>query len=195
MIECYNIPFVEIIGLVLTLIYMYLEIKQDWKMWIVGILSSMIYIYVFFVAKLYAEVGINVYYMLMGFYGIFLWLVKKNKTSSIKKNNRSIDKKMTLMLSIFTTAMTGLIYYILKNYTDSPLPFWDALIAALSITATWMLANKIIEHWFLWIAVNFGMVAITIATEIYITSALYLIYGFVSIYGYYEWLKLVKQEK
>ncbi|GBU08702.1 nicotinamide riboside transporter [Bacteroidales bacterium] len=195
MIECYNIPFVEIIGLVLTLIYMYLEIKQDWKMWIVGILSSMIYIYVFFVAKLYAEVGINVYYMLMGFYGIFLWLVKKNKTSSIKKNNRSIDKKMTLMLSIFTTAMTGLIYYILKNYTDSPLPFWDAMIAALSITATWMLANKIIEHWFLWIAVNFGMVAITIATEIYITSALYLIYGFVSIYGYYEWLKLVKQEK
>jgi len=75
------------------------------------------------------------------------------------------------------------------RFTDSPVPFWDALTTALSIVATWMLAQKKIEHWLLWVLVDVLSIGLFIVKELYPTTVLFAVYAVLAIYGYLEWRK------
>jgi len=75
----------------------------------------------------------------------------------------------------------------LSRLTDSPVPEWDSFITSLSIVATWMLARKIYEHWFLWIAVNSAASVIFLARGLYPAVILYLVYLAMSFAGLRVW--------
>ena len=80
-----------------------------------------------------------------------------------------------------------LIALVLRDYTDSPVPYGDAFTTALSITATWMLARKIIEHWWIWVVVNSVSLGLYIYKGLYPTSGLFFFYAHMSVVGYYQW--------
>jgi nicotinamide mononucleotide transporter len=82
-------------------------------------------------------------------------------------------------------------WLVLSKLTDSPVPEWDSFITSLSIIATWMLARKIYEHWYLWIIVNFVSAVLFMARGLYPTVFLYLIYGFMSFAGLMAWKKTI----
>lgn len=82
-----------------------------------------------------------------------------------------------------------IIEFILERFTDSPVPIGDAFTTALSITATWMLARKIIEHWWLWVVVDGVSLALYIYKGLYPTSVLFVFYTAMSVVGYYQWKK------
>ncbi len=79
------------------------------------------------------------------------------------------------------------IWLFLTRLTDSPVPVWDSFITSLSIVATWMLARKIYEHWFLWLIVNSVSVILFIVKGLYPTVILYIIYFLMSFAGLKEW--------
>ncbi len=186
--------YIEIIGVVLAFIYILLEIKQKWTMWIVGIISSSFYVYIFFQSKIYAQMGLNFYYVLMGFYGLYCWKFLKNKKNKeIKTTN--INTKTIIILSVITIALTGIIAYILKNFTDSPVPCPDAFVAALSIAATWMVAHKIVENWYVWIFADFLSIGLCFYQKLYASSILFVVYCIMSIIGLIEWKKLLKTQQ
>ncbi|MDR3132754.1 MAG: nicotinamide riboside transporter PnuC, partial [Prevotellaceae bacterium] len=79
--------------------------------------------------------------------------------------------------------------FVLKNYTDSPVPFGDALTTALSIVATWMLAHKIIEQWWMWLFINVVSAMLYTWRGLYPTAFLFCCYAVASVIGYYSWKK------
>ena len=187
--------WLEIFGVVTGLGYLYLEIKQKPSMWILGILTSFVYIFVFFGAKIYAGMSLNVYYVIVSIYGFILW--QKDKSSVENKKDdvatqisyTNLSWKLGIILLLITTLVYVLMVYVLKNYTDSPVSYKDSLVTSLSVVATWMVAKKIIQHWFVWIFVNAFSVYLYYSMELYLTAILFFVYGVLSIVGYLNWKK------
>ena len=97
--------------------------------------------------------------------------------------------KTGIVLAIVFIGLFAIMWFILDRFTDSPVPQWDSFITSLSIVATWMLARKIYEHWFLWILVNTAAAILFFTRGLYPTAVLYLIYLVMSFAGLREWLK------
>ncbi|OJV38857.1 MAG: hypothetical protein BGO29_10595 [Bacteroidales bacterium 36-12] len=183
--------YIEIIGSILSVIYLYLSIKQKVSLWIFGFMCSALYIVVFFQSKFYADMTLQFYYLGVSIYGWFSWKEKAKQTGKelpIKKTNL----RNVLILLPITIAVLFLYYYILKNHTDSPLPFADSFTTALSITATWMLAKKMIEHWILWIIVDSVSAGLYFYKELYPTTILFVIYTIMAVIGWIQWRKYLK---
>lgn len=181
--------YIEVIGALTGLIYLYLEIKQNIWLWPVGIITSAFYIYVFFVSKFYADMGLQVYYLVISFYGWWHWLYG---SKDIQKEELPITRtsaKQWVYISLVTLVLFGVMVFILKRFTDSPVPIGDAFVTAWSITGTWMLAQKLIEHWWVWIVVNLISLGLFIWKDLYPTSILFFFYFILAIYGYHQWKK------
>ncbi|MEN8120656.1 MAG: nicotinamide riboside transporter PnuC [Bacteroidota bacterium] len=184
----------EVLGIIFSFIYLYFSIKQNIWLWPLGIISSAIYIYIFFNAGIYADMGLQVYYVLISIYGWYHWSFGNTKNSTVQKLKvQFTEKRMVIVLIIITLVLFILISQILINFTDSKIPYWDAFTTATSITATWMLAKKYIEHWLIWIVVDFASVGIYFYRELYLTIFLYMVYGTMAIIGYMQWKKDIVQ--
>jgi nicotinamide mononucleotide transporter len=183
---------VEIIGTISGLIFLYLEIKQNKWLWPLGLLTSVMYIYVFFVAKLYADMSLQFYYVFISIYGWIIW------SRGVEKKELPVSQlSRSLFLKLFAASMLiyAIISYILVNFTDGSVPYWDAFTTALSIVATWMLARKILEQWLVWVVVNAVSLGLYIYKGLYPTSVLFFFYTTLAIVGYIQWKKDLKSQE
>lgn len=181
--------YIEVLGAVTGLIYLYLEIKQNIWLWPIGIATSAFYIYVFFTTKFYADMGLQVYYLVISFYGWWHWLYGGGSSKIDDLPITTTSKKQWLYISLVSLGLFVLMAFVLKNFTDSPVPFGDAFVTSLSITATWMLARKLIEQWWIWVVVNLVSLVLFIWKGLYPTSILFFFYFTMAVVGYYEWKK------
>ncbi|MFO7827039.1 MAG: nicotinamide riboside transporter PnuC [Bacteroidales bacterium] len=185
--------YIELTGSIFGLLYIILSIKQNIWCWPVGLITSALYIYVFFVTKFYADMGLQVYYLIVSIYGWYFWLYGgKNK----KQDNLKISKTgfwLSIYLILATAILFAVIAFILVNYTDSEIPYWDAFTTAGSFVATWMLARKIIEHWLIWIVVDSVSLGLYIYKGLYATVFLFAVYTVLAVIGYIEWKKELKK--
>jgi nicotinamide mononucleotide transporter len=178
--------YVEVLGVVLSIIYLVLSIRQHIFLWPVGIMSAVMYVIVFFESKFYADMGLNVYYFFISIYGWINW------SGATRKEQRSLPvtsagKQRAMILLLVMLGFFIVIGYLLDRYTDSPLPYWDALTTAGSIVATWMLTRKILEHWIVWILVDLISMGLYIYRGLYPTAFLFLVYTIMAVVGYLEW--------
>lgn len=179
--------WIEIFGVLTGILYVILEVKQNRMLWPLGLLTSATYVYIFFHGKFYADMGLQVYYVLISIYGWYYWSRGgKRSDSGELAVVRGRGKQLFMLFWIFVSAWTG-IYFLLDRLTDSTVPLGDSFTTALAIVATWMLARKIIEHWFLWIVANLVSIALYIYKGLYPTVILYGIYTAMAVYGYMEW--------
>lgn len=182
---------IEYFGVVTGLIYLTLEIKQHRAMWIAGFITSFVYIFVFFFAKFYADMGLNVYYVSISAYGFYKW----RKISAISDSTdsqivyRRIDRTTAVGVTIATVFIFFVLRFILDRYTDSPMPIGDAFTTSLSITATWMLAHRIIEHWGFWVLINVVSAVLYYNRELYPTCGLFVCYMILAVVGFVNWKK------
>jgi len=180
--------WIEIVGAILSLIYLYLSISQKVSLWFFGIVSSVFYIVVFFQSKLYADMSLQFYYVVISVYG---WINWKHGKSGDKEELPTTKASGTLLIKIsIATGLIYLVYYfVLAKFTDSTIPKVDSLVGALSIIGTWMLARKLIENWIVWIVVDGLCVGLYIYKELYPTTVLFAIYTVMSVIGYRQWKK------
>lgn len=182
--------WVEITGTILGIAYVFLSIKQNILTWLLGLLTSVLYIYVFFASKFYADMALQVYYVWISIYGWIIWT--KGKSTDHGREVLPVVKlkgKLTLTLGFISLALWAAIYFVLKEFTDSPVPIGDAFTTALSIVATWMLARKIIEHWIIWVVVDFVSLVLYLYKGLYPTSIMFVIYTGAAVWGYFKWKK------
>jgi nicotinamide mononucleotide transporter len=186
--------WVEIVGAILGVLYVFLSIKQKVSTWLMGLLSSALYIYVFLKSGFYADMSLQVYYVWISIYGWILWAGGK-QTDHGKETLpvTTTSKKKSLILVFISLVLWALIWIVLKQFTNSPVPVGDSFITALSIVATWMLARKKIEQWLVWIIVDFVSIILFIYKGLYPTTILYFIYTVAAIWGYIEWKKDLKK--
>jgi nicotinamide mononucleotide transporter len=180
---------IEIIGALIGLLYLWLEYKASIWLWPVGVLMPFFYIYIFFTGKFYANMGINVYYLIASIYGWLQW--KKNDSAGVERPISHLPKRFIPWLVVLCVALSVLIAGILIRYTDSPVPYADAFITALSILAMWMLAHKYIEQWGLWFVANAFATGIYFHQGLFPTSILFAIYTIVPLFGYKKWKGLM----
>ena len=177
----------EIIATITGFLYIIYSIERNILLWPYGIASSAIFVYVCFHAGIYADMGLYVYYVLIGFYGWYQGTASSNGSKDLPVKKTTL--KLGLGLFIITLFIYFILLYILKNHTSSTIPYWDSFTTAVSITATWMLTQKIMEHWILWIVVDSITIGLYYYKGLYPAITLYLVYTILAFTGYFEWNK------
>ena len=180
--------WIEVFGAVTGIIFVFLEIRQNLWLWPVGIVTSAVYIWVFFKGKLYADMSLQGYYLVISVLGWYWWL--KGAGRRVQGNGlkvRRINTRLALALLIVFIILFFVMYLLLSRFTDSPVPAADSFVTSLSIIATWMLARKIYEHWYLWIVVNSVSCVLFFSRDLYATVLLYALYCIMSFAGLQVW--------
>ncbi len=184
----------EIIGTLIGLLYLYFEYKSSIYLWITAIVMPAIYIAVYYNAGLYADFGINIYYLFAAIIGWVYWIYKQDKHEEKKfPITRTPLHYYLVFIAIFFVAF-ALISWILITYTDSDVPVLDSFTTALSIIGMWMLTKKYVEQWLIWILVDVVSAGLYIYKELYFTAGLYALYTVIAIFGYINWVKLMKND-
>ncbi len=190
----------EIAGTIIGVIYLWLEYKASIYLWIASIIMPAIYIFVYHKAGLYADMGINIYYLVIAFYGWVTWKYGRRPTNSENNKESELEishtpKRLYPLFVITAIAIWMAIAWILSTFTDSNVPCFDAFTTALSIIGMYMLAQKYVEQWWVWLAVDLVSSGLYIYKELYFTAALYAIYTIIAIFGYYKWIAIMQQAK
>ncbi len=157
-----------------------------------GIAGTFIGIYILLVAGLYAESALNVYYLVMSVYGWYYWLKKRGEAPvKITWTNR---REWTITLLIVFVGW-GILYIILKNFTTSNVPVWDAWVSSTAWAGMWLLAKRKVENWILLNISNLFAIPLLWYKHLIMFSALTLFLFIVAIFGYFDWLAILKKEK
>ena len=135
----------EIIGTLVGLLYLWLEYRASIYLWIASIIMPAIYIFVYYQAGLYADFGINIYYLLIAVYGWFAWKHGSGVSQELPITRVPLSK-VPWLSGVFLLTFLAIVW-ILKSFTDSNVPWLDSFTTALSIVGMWMLARKYIEQW------------------------------------------------
>jgi nicotinamide mononucleotide transporter len=159
-----------------------------------------IYLFVYYNAGLYADFGINIYYLVIAIYGWAAWKYgfrffgSNDKLKSEELPISHTPKKMWVKIATIYAILQLVIAWILIRFTDSSVPWADAFTTALSIIAMWMLARKYIEQWWVWLVVDITSAALYIYKDLYFTAALYALYALIVFFGYRKWKQLMIAE-
>lgn len=180
--------FLELLGALVGLVYLYLEYKANIFLWVVGVIMPAIYLVVYFQAGLYADFGIQIYYLLAALYGWTFWSAGSGKKKA-ELSISSMPVRFVMPAFLIFAASLLIIAWILTNYTNSTVVWTDSFTTALSIIALWMLAKKYVEQWLAWIAVDAVSSVLYIYKGLYFTSALYALYTIIAVFGYFAWRK------
>ncbi|MDR2586180.1 MAG: nicotinamide riboside transporter PnuC [Prevotellaceae bacterium] len=172
--------YIEIFGAVAGVAYVILQIAKRKIMWIVGMLTSSVYIYIFIKNGFYALAALNVYYVAMSIYGLWKW--------SVAPDICRTPKRTALFCLLFICLLFIVLTPILNHYTDAPLPWADALLSSMGVVATWMLARSYLEQWWVWIFANLLAVGVCAWQGLYPSSILFAAYTIAAVIGYRRWL-------
>ena len=183
----------ELFGTLVGLVYLWLEYRASIYLWIASIIMPAIYIFVYYDAGLYADCGINVYYLGAALYGWAVWRYGAKGSEQTEYSITHIPTRHIFAASIVFAVSLVAIAWLLIRYTDSNVPWCDAFTTALSIIGMWMLARKYLEQWWVWMVVDVVCVGLYIYKGLYFTAALYALYAVVAVMGWANWKKLMKK--
>jgi len=175
----------EILGFSLALVMVYCSIRELHWSWPLAIASSLLYFVVFRDSRLYAEAGLQLVFVAVAFWGWWQWLAGRAQGPGLRIHRLSRGGWWlgTLALAVLWPALAwGLIHY-----TDSDVPWWDALPTALSLIGQVLLGRKLIENWLVWLVVNVISVSLFAYKGLWLTCVLYSLFVAMSVMGWREW--------
>ena len=175
----------ELVAAIVGALSVYLSVRQNIWSWPTAIVNVVLYTLVFYDAKLYADMGLQVIYAVLSIYGWYEWLHGgENKTELHVSRTGS---KLGLLLSIIALAGAGVLGVILRGATDAALPFMDSFLSSTSLVAQWMMTKKKLENWLVWIAVDVLYIGMFIFKHLYLTAGLYAVFLVLAVRGYIDW--------
>ncbi|MCL2245775.1 MAG: nicotinamide riboside transporter PnuC [Lentimicrobiaceae bacterium] len=183
-----EIPIIEILGATIGLVYIFLEYRASCWLWIAGIVMSLFYIYIWAEVNCYAWALTYLYYLGANIYGIIAW--KKHSANEAESIISNLPKKKYPLLIFISLIATALMFFLLRRYTDSHIPFSEAFSTALSVVGMWLLAKKYLQHWYVWLVVNAIYAIANVWMGLYFSAFLFTVYFGVSVLGLVRWRKL-----
>ncbi len=174
----------EVIGVITGLLCVYLAAKNIIWNWPFAIISVVIYIFIFFEAHLFADMGLQVYFLIMNVYGWYYW--SKKPATEAKTPVTRIKKKEIILSIIAVVVFTFILGSVLK-YTTASFPYLDSFCTACSLVAQIFLARKVLENWLIWIFVDVVYVGVYIFKDLHLTAVMYAIYVAIALMGYVDW--------
>ena len=187
--------YFEIFTLITGVIYMILEIRQKNFMWVVGILTSLAAMYVFFCQGVYASFGLNTYYLVTSFIGLWHW--RRDKEILQADGDDSIHLNRLTRFSVISSALVavagiagltfGMEMLSRTGLKENPMSLLDAATTMLSVVATWWLVRSYIQHWWLWIVADTLSTILCISLCMWWMALLYAAYTASAVIGYVHW--------
>ena len=192
MMEFLTAHWLDIVTTILGLAYILLEYRASLWMWTVGFAMQALGIVLYYQKGLYADCGMEFYYLSMTVYGYWKW-VRGNSTQK-KLPIRHFPRKQILPWLLVMTSLWALIYWLLVTFTNSNVPLADSFTTALSLVGIWALAHKYLEQWFIWIAVDIVTCVLYFYKDIPFKASLYGLYVVIAVLGYLKWRKMVVKD-
>ncbi|MDZ7900869.1 MAG: nicotinamide riboside transporter PnuC [Arcicella sp.] len=185
--------WLENLGIITSLICIWLNTQQNVWGWFWAIVSSAIYGVIFYQARLFSDMGLQGVFILLSIYGWFSWKFgsKEETVLSVSK----IPTKLSIICLGFFLIFALISGYLFSQYTKASLPYLDSSLTAISLIATWMTARKYLENWLLWIGANIIYVGMYFYKGLNGTAVLYILLIGLAVKGYQDWVKTVKGER
>ena len=189
----YPISYVELIGTLFGLISVYFASKANILTWSTGIVNEIFLFLLFFQVHLYADMFLQVYFLVVTIYGWYNWntTTVENKIAAISSAARWLTAVIIIIVSLLSGLYIKNIHLYLHDYFKiaAAYPFTDSFVMVLSIVATVLLAKKKIENWHIWILVDAICAILYFKKGVYFLSLEYLIFLGLASYGLYNWKK------
>ncbi|WP_454801746.1 nicotinamide riboside transporter PnuC [Mucilaginibacter phyllosphaerae] len=181
----------EVVGVITGILCVYLAAKNNIWNWPFAIVSVSIYIFIFFEAHLFADMGLQVYFLAMNIYGWYYW---SHKPVNEKKTPVTRISQKEMILSAAAIVLFTFILGSVLKYTTASYPYIDSFCAACSLVAQVFLARKVLENWLIWVFVDVIYVGVYLFKDLHLTAGMYALYAIIAIIGYIDWKKDLLKE-
>ncbi|AEM71306.1 nicotinamide mononucleotide transporter PnuC [Allomuricauda ruestringensis DSM 13258] len=187
-----QLTLLQWLGTIFGVVQVLLARQNNIHNYLFGIVAILISIWVLYRSQLYADILLNLYYLVMSVYGWFYWKMGKQKQETpISTSNR---REHTIAGGIVLGCFVLMAYW-LAQHTDSDVPYWDALVCAFAWAGMWLMAKRKIENWIYLNISNFISIPLLIYKELYIYAGLTAFLFAVAISGYIKWKKIIANER
>jgi len=178
----------EILAVLFGIASVWYAKKESIWVYPTGIISTAIYVYICYQFTLYGDLIINIYYTLMSIYGCYIWkrLIKGDHIEITKSSRKDLIKALGIFIS---TAAFVIVVYLYYNRFDRITDYFDTFTTGIFFAAMWMMANKKIEHWLLWIGGNIISIPLYFIKGLGFSGIQFTIFLGLAILGYIEWKK------
>lgn len=170
--------------------------KENILVYPVGLVNTIIYVYISVKGSLLGEASVNFYYTVMSIYGWILW-AKKNKQQQhiviITGSDLKEWLRQLLFFAVFYIAIFSALTYLKKDFAPGAIPWADAFASATAFTAMWLMARKKVESWYWWIATNIASIPLYFVKHYVFTSIYYIILLIMAFWGLKEWMERSKK--
>ena len=185
--------WLDITTTILGLAYILLEYRASIWMWAVGAVMQVLGIVLYYQKGLYADCGMEFYYLAMTAYGFWCWSRKHQSSPATHQATpiTHIPLRTALGWGTLFLVLWFAIWWLLSNLTDSTVPVADAFTTALSLVGIWALAHKYLEQWFVWIAVDIVTCVLYFHKDIPFKASLYGLYVIIAVLGYIKWRRMM----
>jgi nicotinamide mononucleotide transporter len=177
----------EIVAVATGLLSVWYARKENILVYPVGIVSVLLYVYLCFKVKLYADMGINAIYFIMSVYGWYKW-AKKDLEQHHLPISRCTPREYVISIAGIAFFFI-LLSYILVRFTDSTVPYWDAFTTAVFIIGMWLMAVKKIENWIAWLIGDAIVIPLFFVKGLALSSLQYLVFLILAVMGFISWRK------
>jgi len=158
----------------------------------VGLINTIIYIYLSIKGDLYGEASVNFYYTVMSIIGWYMWL-RKDEKKQVVLHVTSSDRKMwanqVLFFLFFYIALYAALTFLKQIFAKETIPWADAFASATAFTGMWLMTKKKVESWYWWIATNIASMPLYFVKGYVFTSVYYFVLLIMAVFGLIEWRK------
>lgn len=177
---------IELVAAILVLVSVYLSTREHIWAWPTAIVAVTLYALVFWQTRVFAQVGLQVFFFSISVYGWYHWLYGGAGKTELRVSR--ITPRVAGLAALAWVAGTLLLWWVLRAFTENPaMPGVDAALSVASLIAQWLLSRKILENWLIWVAADVCYVAFFLALGLYPTAALYVILTGLATKGYFDW--------
>lgn len=186
------VHWVEVLGFVTGAACVLLAARRNVWTYPIGIANNVVFAVLFIVNGLYAAVGLQVVFLVLGAHGWYRW------THGLEQDRSYVAHTPRAAIAPLAGAAVGVtlaLAWVLATFTDSTVVVADAATTAVSLVAQYMLNRKWIETWFVWIVADIGFVILYVWTGLWITAALYLVFIGLCVAGFVSWRRVERNAR
>ena len=175
----------EGLGVAAAIAYLILAIRQNSLCWVFAGISTVIYVYLFFTARLYMESVLNVFYLAMAIYGWVSWRQGSSENTDLAVTIWPWRRHAVALLVIVALSLVN--GYFLTIYTDAEFPYIDSLTTWSAFWATFLVARKVLENWWYWLVIDVASIFIYWQRDLELTALLFVVYVIMIPFGFISW--------
>ncbi len=183
---------IEVTAALFGVASVYLSARQNVWNWPLGIINVTLYIFVFYEAKLYADMGLQAVYIVLAAYGWWHWLHGGANRGTLRVSR--VPTREIVLLGLAFAGGTAALATLLARATDASLPLADSALTAASLVAQYMMTRKYVECWLVWIVADAAYVAMFIYKSLWPTAVLYLLFTILAVVGWRQWRALLREQ-